>query len=97
METLRGMLNEKAKQSLAEALKAFSSRSDLEVSTEMSEGSVKHALLDAIEEWKPDLVMVGSTGKAGLRRLLLGSVCHTLVTNAPCNVQVFKRPPSESR
>lgn len=84
------VLTEKAKLSLAKAEENLSSRADLDVTSELREGSPKQSILDAIEAWKPDLVMAGSTGKSGLKRLLVGSVCHALVTHAPCNVEVVK-------
>lgn len=84
------VLTERAKKSLAKAEESLASRVDLDVTSELREGSPKASLLDAIEAWKPDLVMAGSTGKSGLKRLLVGSVCHALVTHAPCNVEVVK-------
>src|SRR5262245_1881825 len=67
VEKFHALLTEKVQRSLGEALKNFSSRSDLDVSSEVLEGSPKQALLDAIEKWNPDLVMTGSTGKSGLK------------------------------
>ena len=84
------VLTERARNSLAKAEETLSSRTDLDVTSELREGSPKSSLLDAIEAWKPDLVIAGSTGKSGLKRLLVGSVCHALVTHAPCNVEVVK-------
>ncbi len=37
-------------------------------------------------------MVAGSHGAKGLTRLFLGSVCHALVTHAPCNVEVVKAP-----
>ena len=92
VDRIREILPDKARQMLAKVVQQLGSRRDLEISTDLREGSPKLALLDAIESWKPDLVMAGSTGKTGLRRFFLGSVCHALVTNAPCNVLVVKPP-----
>ena len=72
----------------------FRSRPDLQATYELREGSVKHALLDAIQDWKADLVIAGSHGRKPLARLFVGSVCHALVTHAPCNVEVVKTPPA---
>jgi nucleotide-binding universal stress UspA family protein len=92
VEGVRAILTQKGKQTLARARDLFSSRSDLDVTTDLAGGSPKLALLDTIDKWKPDLVMAGSTGKSGLKRFLLGSVCHALVTHAPCSVLVVKIP-----
>jgi nucleotide-binding universal stress UspA family protein len=37
-----------------------------------------------------DLVVVGTYGRTGLARVLLGSVAHTVVTQAPCPVLVVR-------
>lgn len=92
MEKARAMMTDKARQGLEKAQKYLASRHDLDVTSEVREGSAKRALLDALETWKPDLVVAGSTGKSGLERLLVGSVCHALVTHAPCSVEVVKAP-----
>ena len=41
---------------------------------------------------RADLVIVGSHGRTGLTKLLLGSVASHVVTHAPCAVLVVKRP-----
>jgi len=92
IDKIHEILVDKAKRTLASAAESIAARRDLKVTTALREGSPKHALLDAIEAWKPDLVVAGSTGKTGLKRLFLGSVCHALVTYAPCNVLVVKPP-----
>ena len=92
IEAARGAMVAKAKEALGEATSALSTRSDLDLSSQVRVGSPKHTLLDAIESWKPDLVVAGSSGKSGMQRLLVGSVCHALVTHAPCSVEVVKAP-----
>jgi nucleotide-binding universal stress UspA family protein len=39
-----------------------------------------------------DRGVVGSHGRSGVRRLLLGSVAAHVVTHSPCNVLVIKSP-----
>jgi nucleotide-binding universal stress UspA family protein len=47
---------------------------------------------EIIEEFlrPPDLLVIGSRGIGGVRRLLLGSVSSALVQAAPCSVEVVK-------
>jgi nucleotide-binding universal stress UspA family protein len=43
------------------------------------------------------LIIVGSHGQRGLRRLLLGSVAEFVARHAPCSVEVVRtqpKPPS---
>ncbi len=93
-ERIRASLREDAYKKIQAVLKRFEARADLQVSYDLREGDVKHGLLDAIREWKADLVVAGSHGATGLARLFLGSVCHALVTHAPCNVEIIKSPPA---
>lgn len=89
-DEIRAPRREAAYRRLQEVVGRFDSRPDLRVTYELREGSVKHALLEAVEEWKADLVLAGSHGRSALGRMFVGSVCHTLVTHAPCNVEVIK-------
>ncbi len=54
------------------------------------EGIVKHA-----KEWGADLVVIGSHGRRGLSRILLGSVTERVVRHAPCPVLVVHPPHPE--
>jgi nucleotide-binding universal stress UspA family protein len=44
------------------------------------------AILDRVEETKPDLVVMGTHGRSGVTRLLLGSVAANVVRHASCPV-----------
>ena len=53
-------------------------------------GDPREAIVDAAYEERADLVVVGSHGRSGLKKLLMGSVASHVVTHAPCNVLVIK-------
>jgi nucleotide-binding universal stress UspA family protein len=93
-ERMRASLREDAYRRIQAVLEKFKARPDLQATYELRDGSVKGGLLDAIREWKAELVIAGSHGATGLARLVLGSVCHALVTHAPCNVEVVKIAPA---
>jgi nucleotide-binding universal stress UspA family protein len=44
------------------------------------------AILENVTEAEPDLVVMGTHGRSGLRKLLLGSVAARIVLEAPCPV-----------
>jgi nucleotide-binding universal stress UspA family protein len=55
--------------------------------------SSKHTvplIVDYAEENKVDLIVVGSRGRSGFAKLLLGSVAIGIVSNAKCTVTVVK-------
>jgi nucleotide-binding universal stress UspA family protein len=60
-------------------------------SAEVRIGDIAEGLMGIAEEWEADLIVVGSHGRTGISKLLLGSVSEALVTNAPCPVLVVKR------
>jgi nucleotide-binding universal stress UspA family protein len=62
-----------------------------EVRTEVLEGSPSWELLRKAEEWRPDLVVVGSQGRSALGRFLLGSVSKKLATESHSSVRVVRR------
>jgi nucleotide-binding universal stress UspA family protein len=64
---------------------------DLDVETEVVEGSAAQHLVEA--SYGADLVVVGSRGRGGFTGLLLGSVSQHLVSYAKCPVLVhFDKP-----
>jgi nucleotide-binding universal stress UspA family protein len=53
-------------------------------------GNAAQKILKVAEERKTDLIIIGSRGHSRLRNLLVGSVCDTVVRNAPCPVLVVR-------
>jgi nucleotide-binding universal stress UspA family protein len=62
----------------------------LEVEIEVALGDPRLVLVDAARERKVDLLVVGSHGRTGVSKLLMGSVATHVVTHAPCTVMVVK-------
>ncbi|HEX7330746.1 MAG TPA: universal stress protein [Pyrinomonadaceae bacterium] len=55
-------------------------------------GNTKEAILQEAQKWGADLIVVGSHGRRGFRRLLLGSVSEAVAMNAHCSVVVVRVP-----
>jgi len=53
-------------------------------------GTPATELMDTADEWKADLVVLGSHGRSALGRLLLGSVSKKLVTDSHHSVRVVR-------
>lgn len=54
-------------------------------------GDARVEIVMEASDWDADLVIVGSHGYTGLRKLLLGSVAQYVVSHAPCSVEVVRR------
>ena len=58
------------------------------------EGDVRQAILDEAAAWPADVIVVGSHGRTGFDRLMLGSVSEAIVRHAPCSVEVVRDRPA---
>lgn len=54
-------------------------------------GDPREALVETARLEKADLLIVGSHGRTGLSKLVLGSVASHVVAHAPCDVLVVKK------
>lgn len=61
----------------------------LNVETTVRDGEPGLAVVEEAKEWGANLIIVGSRGHTGLRRLLEGSVAHYVVDHAHCPVEVI--------
>ena len=52
--------------------------------------SIVGGILEYAENKKVDIIVIGSTGKTGFKKLLLGSIAAGVVTYSPCPVFVVK-------
>ena len=53
-------------------------------------GHVRTTVVDAAVKWHAHLVVVGSHGRKGVKRILLGSVSDYVARHAPCSVQIVR-------
>ncbi len=63
--------------------------------TVICEGEPPDVITDIAREKKADLITMGTYGRKGLKRFLMGSVTSGVIVNAPCDVLVVKKPCSE--
>jgi len=56
------------------------------------DGAPSDAIVDLAEREKADLIVMGTHGRSGLKRLLMGSVAEAVVRRAPCPVMTIKQP-----
>jgi nucleotide-binding universal stress UspA family protein len=60
------------------------------VTADSSCGSAAWELIAKADEWKPDLIVVGSHGRNLLGRFVLGSVSQRVMTEALCSVRIAR-------
>jgi nucleotide-binding universal stress UspA family protein len=62
----------------------------LNVSTELVEGDPKSQIIDIANEWHADMIVLGSHGRSGLNRFLIGSISQDVVRHAHCSVEIIR-------
>ena len=63
----------------------------------MLQGSPGLEVCSCAKDWGADLIVVGSHGRTGVPRLLLGSTAELVVRHAPCPVLVIPVPHEQAR
>jgi len=66
-------------------------RAGFKVHPVVEEGDPKSTIIDYASHWKADLIIVGSHGRRGLDRFLMGSVAEAVARHAPCSVLISRR------
>ena len=64
----------------------------LSVEGAMVAGDPRSTLVEEAKRTGADLIVVGSHGRSGISRLLLGSVASYVASHAGCSVLIVKRP-----
>ena len=54
-------------------------------------GEPRETLVQLAQSERADLIVVGSHGRSGIAKMMLGSVSSHVVTHAPCSVLVVKK------
>ncbi|HEV2386083.1 MAG TPA: universal stress protein [Candidatus Acidoferrales bacterium] len=62
------------------------------VTAAVETGDAREKILDAAEAWPADLILLGSHGRRGIRRFLLGSVAESVARHAHCSVEIVRAP-----
>jgi nucleotide-binding universal stress UspA family protein len=68
--------------------------SALKISNEILLGHPEEIIIETAKNWGADLVVVGSHGRRGIHRFLLGSASQAVASHAPCSVEIVREPTS---
>ena len=63
-----------------------------DASASVREGDPKMVILDCAIEWRANLIIVGSHGRKGVTRVVLGSVSEAIARHAHCSVEIARLP-----
>ena len=65
-------------------------RNGVPVEIEIVQGGVAKRIIKVAQEWDADIIVLGETGRTGLKRLGMGSIAETVVRGAETPVLVIK-------
>ena len=83
---LNQILKERSEENLEEFDKL--NEDDLKITHVIKEGSPARCILEVASEEDVDLIVMGSSGKSGFDRFIMGSVADKVVNSAKCAVLV---------
>ena len=63
---------------------------DLNIETEVIDGSPKEIIIDEAGKWGADLIVVGCHGYGNIKKFFLGSVSQAVASHAPCSVEIVR-------
>jgi nucleotide-binding universal stress UspA family protein len=93
MEELRGKDMQRAQAAVSSAERILCG-AGIEASSTVAVpvATPKEMILSEAAEWGADLIVVGSHGRRGVNRFLLGSVSEAVALHANCSVEIIRHP-----
>ena len=84
-------------QSVLKKMLALAHRAKISAKTQLvevveAERPIAKVIIIEAEKWKADLIVLGTHGRTGLPRLLLGSVAEEVVRNTTIPIHLVKNP-----
>lgn len=85
-------LRKQAQTVIDQAVEKLKPNKSIVVDAAMLPGPPRPVILDEAENWRADLIVLGSHGYSAWKRFLLGSVSQAVVSHAKCSVEVVRCP-----
>ncbi|MBZ9630804.1 universal stress protein [Salegentibacter sp. LM13S] len=63
---------------------------DLKITKEIKQGEPAKEILNTIKHYESDLLIMGTTGKSGISKILMGSVTEKVIREVPCSFITLK-------
>lgn len=70
----------------------FSAEFGIDIESIVCEGEPPKVICNIAHEKKADIIAMGTYGRKGLKRLIMGSVTAKVIAGSPCDVLVVKKP-----
>jgi nucleotide-binding universal stress UspA family protein len=93
LEPIEEAVGKRAEEAARAAASALESRG-LTAEVSVQRGDPRSRIVDEADEWRADLIVVGSHGYRGLQRWLLGSVAQAVAAHASCSVEIVRKRPA---
>jgi len=94
IETMRNEIAGRYKAVMSSAAASLQKKG-ITVEMVVRDGDPRSVIVDEANDWPADLIVVGSHGYSGVKRWLLGSVAQSVVSHAPCSVEVVRKRTKE--
>lgn len=79
-------------------VKSKASKKNVKINVEIiNDSSAASGILRFAEENKIDLIIIGSHGRSGLTKALLGSVTSGVIKKADCPIMIVKKPKTKGQ
>lgn len=62
-----------------------------QIAHKVLDGFVADTIVDEAKDWGADLIVLGSHGRKGIQKFLLGSVAEKVAVHSPCSVEIVKQ------
>ncbi|ELS05244.1 universal stress protein UspA-like protein [Xenococcus sp. PCC 7305] len=92
-DQIKYQMNREAENFLQKLVKLYGD--NLEVSSFILEGNTEHEIIKAINDIKPDILILGTHGKKAWQELLLGSVSEDIIRHSTCPVMLIRESPTD--
>lgn len=66
-------------------------KSPLRLRSEIVQARPEEGIVETAKKWGADLIVVGSHGRRGIQRFLLGSASQAVASHAPCSVEIVRK------
>jgi universal stress protein A len=95
-ELLSELLMQQGKKAEAEFLAPFVHGRKIPIARSLLTGRPAKVIVTAAADREADLIVMGTHGRSGFDRLIMGSVTERVLRSAPCPVVVVRQPDEES-